>query len=384
MRTQTKQTSDSLLITHCPLYGSGVDFSMEIDGAFKASREDAGTIVVTNLDTGEAMIAGGRRQFYFLVIFIFALVISVITSCTSSVPTSQTDPPQSQASDKPVSYLLPTKDGKWSLLVQQNGRKPTGMGKVRIEDIGEFSFDAGQVKTLRIDIFQPGYFSVFDVLVHLSEKGDIKMDYHFDGNMDTHIIDAINGEPHWWYQAKYSAGWYESNVFRMDMYPYKDGTEIRLNRQHEEYLARICRTFGDEVLRRMLNGGELILPQVVIRSPRGSTMTFTDVKVTPHNVRSDILQPGTITALDILLSLGEQGKLSNIKLTWYESIGVADPVDSYWVEQIDEDIASGGCGFVYETGSKEFRGFAGSHIHIPLDVRVILSPEYALWFWICL
>jgi len=284
------------------------------------------------------------------------LVTTLLASCTPSAPTTQPEAPEHPEPGKPGSYLLPTQDGKWSPPVQQNAQKPTGVGKVLIEGVGEFSFDAGQVKTLRSDIFQPGHFSVFDTLVHLSEKGDIKIEYHFDGNMDTYIIDTINGELHWWYQAKYSGGWYESNVFRMDMYPYKDGTEIRLNRQREEYLARICRTFGDEVLRRMQNGGEVILPEVVIQSPGGNVMKFTDVKVTPHNVRSDMLQPGTITALDILLSLGEQGKLSNIKLTWYESIGVAEPVDSYWVEQIDEDIAYGGCGFVYETGPKEFSG----------------------------
>ena len=326
----------------------------------------------------------GKQLLSLLTLCTICVTLFMFSSCTPSVPTTQPEIPEQPEPGKPVSYHLPTQDGKWSPSIQQNGRKPTGVGKVRIEGIGEFSFDAEQVKTLRPDIFQPGHFSVFDVLINLSEKGDIKMDYHFDGNMDTHIIDAINGEPHWWYQAKYSAGWFESNVFRMDMYPYKDGTEIRLNRQREEYIARICRTFGDEVLRRMRTGGEVILPEVVIQSPRGVVMNFTDVKVTPHNVRSDILQPGTITALDILLSLGEQGKLSNIKLTWYESIGPADPVDSYWVDQIDNDIASGGCGFVYETGPKEFSGFAGSHIHIPLDVRVIVSPEYALWFWICL
>jgi len=326
----------------------------------------------------------GKRLLSLFTVCAIPMILFVLSSCTPSAPTTQPEAPKRPEPGKPVSYLLPTQDGKWSPPVQQNGRKPTGVGKVRIEGVGEFSFDAGQVKTLRSDIFQPGHFSVFDALVHLSEKGDIKMDYHFDGNMDTHIIDAINGEPHWWHQVKYSAGWYESNVFRMDMYPYKDGTEIRLNRQREEYLARICRTFGDEVLRRMRNGGKVILPEVVIQSPHGNVMNFTDVKVTPHNVRSDMLQPGTITALDILLSLGEQGKLSNIKLTWYESIGEADPVDSYWVEQIDEDIAYGGCGFVYETGPKEFSGFAGSHIHIPSDVRIIVSPEYALWFWICL
>jgi hypothetical protein len=312
------------------------------------------------------------------------LTISMLSSCNLPAPTTQSDPPEAFTPSKPVSYLLPAQDGRWIPPIQHNGRNLTGVSRVQIEDMGEFSFDIEDVKTLRPDIFQPDQFSVFDVLVHLADKGDIKMDYHFDGSMDTHIIDAINEEPYWWYQVKYSAGWYESNVFRMDMYPYKDGTEIRLTRQREDYLASICRTFGNEVLRRMRNGGEVILPEVVIQSPLGNVLSFTDVRVTPHDVRADMLQMGTVTALDILLSLGEQGKLSNIKLTWYESIGKANPVDSYWVEQINEDMAFGSCGFVYETGPKEFSGFAGSHIHIPSDMRVIVSPEYALWFWICL
>ena len=91
-----------------------------------------------------------------------------------------------------------------------------------------------------------------------------------------------------------------------------------------------------------------------------------------------------MTALDALISLAEQGKLSDLGLTWYERIAAADPVDSFWVETIDQAQASGGCGFVYETGPRYFSGFSGSHIHIPSDVRVTVSPEYALWFWICL
>ena len=107
-------------------------------------------------------------------------------------------------------------------------------------------------------------------------------------------------------------------------------------RQREEYSARICRTFGEEVLRLMRNGGNVVIPEVIIQSPTGHVETFTDVAVTAHNFRSDVLQPGTVTALDILLSLGEQGKLSRLKLTWHERIGGADPVDSYWVEQIKQ------------------------------------------------
>ena len=167
------------------------------------------------------------------------------------------------------------------------------------------------------------------------------------------------------------------------MYPYKDNTDIRVYHQREEYLARICRTFGNEVARLAESNGEIVIPSVAIRGPN-TLHRFADVAVSAHNIRNDIFKPGVITALDILLSLGEQGQLSGLKLTWYDRIMSADPVDSYWVEQIDSDVAFGGCGFVYETGPEEFSGFAGSHIHIPLDVRVMVSPEYALWFWICL
>jgi hypothetical protein len=109
-----------------------------------------------------------------------------------------------------------------------------------------------------------------------------------------------------------------------------------------------------------------------------------NVIVTPHDVRTDVLQPGVVAALDALLSLAEEGRLSNLVLTWYERIAAADPADSYWVERMDEAQAAGGCGFVYETGPRIFSGFSGSHIHIPSDVQATVSPEYALWFWICL
>jgi hypothetical protein len=131
------------------------------------------------------------------------------------------------------------------------------------------------------------------------------------------------------------------------------------------------------------NGGQVVIPSLVIRAP-GGRVAFEDVVVTPHNVRSDVLQPGVVTALDAIISLAEQGQISNLALTWYERIAGAQPVDNYWVERINEDAAVGGCGFVYETGPRDFAGFSGTHVHIPSDVRVTLSPEYALWFWICL
>lgn len=297
-------------------------------------------------------------------------------------PTEVT-PPATTSPWASGSYALPTEEGAFKPPVSHAGRKPVETGIVSLEDIGEFTFNAAEVETIRPDIFQPGHFSHFDILVYLAERGDIALEYHFDEAMQTHVIDAINGEAGWWYLAYYSSGWPERNVFRMDMYPYKDGATIELFREDEGYLERIYQTFREEVTRLESNNGEVIIPEVTIRSPQ-FTYNFQDVVVTPHDVRSDVLQPGVVTALDILLSLAEQGEISQLKLTWYERIAGADPVDSYWLERIDAAEAFDRCGFVYETGPRDFSGFTGSHIHLPSDVRVIISPEYALWFWICI
>lgn len=281
------------------------------------------------------------------------------------------------------SYSLPTAEGRWRPSASHQGDPPAGERTIHIERAGTLPFEASQVETVRPDIFRPGHFSLFDILVHLSEKGYIALDYHFDEAMDTHVIDAIDGRSGWWYNAYYAAGWFEPNVFRMDMYPYKNNMRIRVDNESESRVAAIYQSFRQEVQRLRDNGGEVVIPDLTIRAP-GGRVAFQDVVVTPHNVRSDVLQPGVVTALDAIISLAEQNQISNLELTWYERIAGAQPVDSYWVEHINDDVAVGGCGFVYETGPRDFAGFSGTHIHIPADVRVTLSPEYALWFWICL
>jgi hypothetical protein len=254
---------------------------------------------------------------------------------------------------------------------------------VRIEGLDTFTFRADAVETTRPDIFQPGHVSVYDVVVHLAEAGQIDLTSHFDEAMDTHVIDAINGEGTWWYQAYYSNGWPETNAFRMDMFPYKNNMTIRLGPIEPEKRETIFETFRAEMDRLAANDGVQILPQLAIRTS-AENHVFEDVVVTPHDLRTDVLQPGVITGLDALISVWEAGLLPALELTWYESIGRADPVDSYWVEQVDEAVAAGGCGLVYETGDRTFAGFRGAHIHLPADVRVTRSPAYALWFWICL
>ncbi len=73
------------------------------------------------------------------------------------------------------------------------GTVPSEMGTVKVGG-NRFEFDPTQVETVRPDLFNPGYFSMFDVLVHLDKQGDIELEYHFDESMNTYIIDALNGE----------------------------------------------------------------------------------------------------------------------------------------------------------------------------------------------
>ncbi len=284
-------------------------------------------------------------------------------------------------------YELPNEVGSWMAPSGNVGRYPSRPVRVEILGVGRFEVDPAGIEQHRPDVFRPGHLSIFDLIAHLGSTGEIELVSHYDESMETFVIDSIDGETGWWYQARYGGGWFERNATRMDLYPVKDGMTVSLWVEQASRLERIYASFAAEVARLEANGGEIVIPDVEIEGARGR-LRFENVRVTSHNVRSDLWQPGTITALDILLSLGEQGMLAKIGLQWYGSIGSASPVDDYFIELVETEgfraEAAGGCGFVYEVGDTSFYGFDGAHIHIPTDARVILSPEYALWFWLCL
>lgn len=253
-------------------------------------------------------------------------------------------------------------------------------GEIDIDGVGKFQFDPNEVETVRKDIFVEGHFSVFDILAYLSDRAEIQMKHHFDPEMNMHVIDELNGQGNWWYFAYYDGGWPERNVFRMDHFPVKDRTTIRILREDPQNLQRRYDVFRDEVARRA-HPDRIVIPEVTIRGPT-VRLSFDNVEVVGHDLRRDTLQPSVITAVDVIMSLADQGKLS-YDLLWREEIR-GNLVKDYWVERVDEDKAQGGCGFVYEAGSLSFRGFTGNHIHIPTDIRVLNSPEYVEFFWICL
>jgi hypothetical protein len=305
---------------------------------------------------------------------VMALILIVfIAGCGEAVPTDPVTEPVSPPDLSPDNNQV---------FGQVSDTTVKEIATVNIEGAGSFSFNASEVETARPDIFKPGYFSLFDVLVHLSDRGEIELDYYFDDSLNTHVIEKLNGHNYWWYSAYYDGGWSENSVFRMDHYPYKDKTTLNFVKVTEDYLEDVYKTYSVEVSRRSANGGKIIIPNVYIKGTNES-YHFENVEVTAHNLRSEMFQPGVITAIDTILSLGEAGLLS-YDLQWYESIGSAGLVKSYWVERINEDQSAERCGFVYEAGDELFRFFRGNHNHIPSDIRVINSPAYLEYFWICI
>ncbi len=259
--------------------------------------------------------------------------------------------------------------------------RPRQQGEVTVGN-RVFTFDPRQVKTIRPDIFRTGFFSIFDVLVHLHDEGKITLEYHFDQDLNTNVIDRIDGGPGWWYQIYYSGGWPERSVFRPDHYPWKDDTTLRFFREDPGRLEAVYSEWRDETKRKRLAGNKLIIPVVYIRG-RTFTKEFRNVEVVPHNMRGDMFQEGVVTGLDVIMSLGDQKQIS-YDLKWYESMGAAEIVKDYWVERVDADQAYGRCGYVYEAGSLKYRRFTGNHIHLPTPSRVLNSPEYVEFFWICI
>ena len=249
---------------------------------------------------------------------------------------------------------------------------------IRVENVGSYEIDPAGIERQRADVFVDGHISVFDVLVDLDRRGEISMEYHFDEDLDTHVIDTLNGKKHWWFQAFYHGGWVENNNFPMDKYLYKDKMFIEVFHTNSGHIGSLHDSFGAQVDRLETNGGNVVVPTVRIRAP-GINHFFHDVHVTAHDLRDDTLKKGTITAIDVIMSLGDQGKIT-YDTTWYEEIAGSE-VRTYFVTSIDGQTAYNRCGYVYETGEENM--FA-NHIHIPSDIRVLTSPEYMEMFWICL
>jgi len=261
-------------------------------------------------------------------------------------------------------------------------------GRISIEGLlDEYEIDPAEVKTLRPDIFKSGYFSVFDALVSACTQNGVDIQYHFDDELKTHLIDSINSKETWWYAAPYHGGNRrgEEPVHRMDCHPYKDWMVIRVYPVSEARIGDIYAAFKAETERLEANQGQIVVPTVSIHCP-GLDLDFTNVAVTAHGLRSDMFQKEVITAADVMISLAKDGELS-LDLTWREEVG-RSLVQGYYFTRFNNRQAEGRAGFTYELGEEQFAGvrsptgrFGNNFFHMISDIRVIVSPEYVKWRW---
>ena len=285
-------------------------------------------------------------------------------------------------------------DSSWSLSEERaQGRLATETGTLEIRGLGELAFDPSAITTLRPDIFLPGHFSVFDVLVHLAETDAIQLEYEFDEGLQTHVIKSLQGLSGWWYDAHYEGGSFDKTVVRVDQFPVKDRMSIVMYLENSARLDAIYEHFREEVARHVRNEDAVVIPLVTLLSSTATT-EFHDIEVTAHNARSDVFQDGVITMLDVLLSLGEQGVLAELGLDWREDDGDISIVDGYYVVSIrSEEFApeiTGSCVLTHQIRGETIAEFLSphthtmSHIHLTADLEVLVSPEAVEWLWICL
>jgi hypothetical protein len=246
----------------------------------------------------------------------------------------------------------------------------------------KYNFDPDEVSSVRPDLFQNGSFSLFDVLVHLNSTGKLNITYHFNATMDTYVIDSLNGVTNYWYYGYYSGGYGERNAVRMDHFPWKPGTVFVMYEEDPSYVNHVYSTFEEEALRLASNNGSIVIPTVTIN---GSSfdLKFYNITVTAHDIRNDVFQNGTITAIDVIMTLGDLGYIT-YELRWFVGLPSAGYIHTYFVQKINSDETVGRCGFVYDVGDTDFMFPGPNYIYMGADTRILTSPEYLRFFWDCL
>ena len=278
-----------------------------------------------------------------------------------------------------------------------------------------YAFDQQSLdmRALRTDIFAPGYFSLFDVLLAVARREGVRIAWHWDEDCQTHFIDSVDGiAGDFWYGFSYDAGSGTQNELgfkrqiRWDELPWQPGSWITL--RNGENVNELKAEFAEEIARERQYGHLVPMVQISVNPSnyRGNppeshritvTRSFRDVAVTAHNLRaagSDSLhrmpfRPGVVTAIDLLLSLQDQGQLDMVGTEFFTHLA-GKVMESYRVRSIGFPNAglahaSGRQGFVYTTGNgtvQRLANGADGKQHVHGDIHPIHAPDFARWRWI--
>jgi hypothetical protein len=284
----------------------------------------------------------------------------------------------------------------------------------QVDILGQvFPFDSSEyeISSSRPDVFAEGYYSMFDVILAVAERNGIAIEYDFDATRKAHFISTINNVPgNYWYHFSYDT---EANnqeignrrANRWDELLWRPGVWIQV--VEGENLDEIKTEYLEEIERETVVGHVIpdvtitIAPSDYMGNPPNSgrimvSKNFTDVLVTPHNLRSlgspspysKPFQPGVVTSLDIPLSLMDQGELTVAMSVFYTYLAGLY-IESYFVVALgfpEEGIAhaSGRQGFVYTTENgtlEDLPNDADRRFHVTCDIAVLHAPDFSRWRW---
>jgi hypothetical protein len=300
---------------------------------------------------------------------------------------------------------------------------PPGSYVIIGSDTSRFDPSLYSITTHRPDIFAPGFYSMFDVILAIAARKTIPVEYSWDDSCKTFFISKINNQGgNFWFHFSYdassgsaSAGGSRSELNnhranRWDEVLWRPGVWIKVDA--DENVAELRSYYIKEIQRERSSGHTIpvvnfnIAPDTVYGNPPGSdrarvNVTHTNVSVTAHNLRSvgyhspysKPFQPGVVTSLDIPLSLKDQGKLDFVTSVFYNYFG-SNYIDSYYLVElgfpgIGKVHSSGRQGIVYTTDNGDFRNGsiiklpnqANQQHHITCDIDVIHAPDFSRWYW---
>ena len=283
--------------------------------------------------------------------------------------------------------------------------------------------DLADIQTVRPDIFMPGYFSAFDVILRVAADNGIAIEYEWDESAKTHWITSVDDAAgaYWYGWSSDSGGgpteldWKRSN--RWDEFLWRKGTKLRLNDGLDDVLG-LQVAFHREIEREIAGGGttvgvvELLVGATDYKgNPPGSgrisaSLTVPNVPVTAHDLRGAIsgpgsylprpFQPGVVTNMDVLFSLEDAGEIDNVSTAFVDRIATS-LVQSYFLQgfgfpDVGHSHASGSHGYsgrahllaegaVYDGANSQNVNDADALLHVPQDILPIHAPDYTLWRW---
>lgn len=276
-----------------------------------------------------------------------------------------------------------------------------------------FNPDSFNITSVRPDIFNSGYYSMFDVILVVAAAKNIPVDYYWDDSSKTHWITKVGSNlGNWWYHFSYDAGSGNTNEInykranRWDEALWRPGVWIKL--VNNENTTQIRTEYLEEIQREKTFGKIIpsvkftINPSNFYGNPIGSgrisvTKEFFNVLITPHNFRSSNYQspyskpfkPGVVTSMDIPLSLMDSGYLNAVTGVFYNHFN-GNYIDSYYIVElgfpgVGTAHSSGRQGFVYVTENGIYPNLpneADSKLHMTCDINVIHSPDFSYWRWV--